>query len=366
MLLVLGVHLSLIGQGYVGVDIFFVLSSFLITVLLLEEHERIGAMSLLRFYDGRARRLLPALATLLVAFTMLCVIVDPYPSMWPLGRVLLTTSTFANNWVATLAAGRGQVLGPLSPTWTLAEEVQFYAIWPLALWLALRLRVSEPKLLLLVVGICAASFVSAQYLRDAYPVYNGYTSPLDRASELLLGCAVALIWRNGWASRPLRFTAARWIAAAGLAFVIAYPGLGERFSYLSAALLSGLLIVNLLSTDEHEPDRRGPAPTRRAGRPVLSRVVSSRPLRYAGKLSYGIYLYHLPVYYLLWHYLPGRSHVLYAPIVLVATFALAAASWRAIESPIYRRRPGSSHQGSPRARLQTRRLRSTLEPRPTT
>jgi len=127
---------------------------------------------------------------------------------------------------------------------------------------------------------------------------------------------------------------------------------GERWSYLVAALLSGLLIVNLLSTDEHELGQRGQGPTHRAGWFLLSRVLSSRPLRCTGKLSYGIYLYHLPVYYLLWHYVPGRSHLFYAPIVLATTLAVAAASWLAIESPIYRRRAGSSHRGSLRMRLQ--------------
>ncbi len=326
VLLVVGVHLSLLLHGYIGVDMFFVLSGFLITALLLEEHERSGRISLRGFFVRRARRLLPALAVLLVAFATLVLALDPYPSSWPLGRLMLSTATFGNNWVATLAAQHGHVLGPLVPTWTLAQEAQFYLLWALALSVLLAAGLRRWTLpAILVVGI-AALLVGAQLARAGVAGYNGYTSPLDRGSELLIGCLAAVLWRERWVPRLLEARPAGPIACAGLAVVLFDHALSERLSYLCAALLTALLIVNLL------------APRNRARPAVLARGLSARPLRAGGRVSYGIYLYHLPLYYLIWHYLPGHSHLFYLPFVLLGSIALATLSWRLVEAPVLRRR----------------------------
>jgi peptidoglycan/LPS O-acetylase OafA/YrhL len=136
VLLVMLMHTGPLDNGYIGVDVFFVLSGVLITTLLSEEWERTGGISLRRFYERRARRLLPALWLLVAAFVLVALLADPFSSSWPLGRQIATTGLFANNWVTAL--GHGRDLGPLSPTWTLAQEAQFYLLWPLGLWMLLR------------------------------------------------------------------------------------------------------------------------------------------------------------------------------------------------------------------------------------
>src|SRR5437879_173750 len=91
VLLVMAAHTGLLSNGYVGVDIFFALSGFLITSLLYDEFERTGRISFRRFYGRRARRLLPALVIVVAAFVCVVVALDPFPNLWPLGRLILST-----------------------------------------------------------------------------------------------------------------------------------------------------------------------------------------------------------------------------------------------------------------------------------
>src|SRR6516165_9018854 len=98
VLLVIAVHVGLLDSGDIGVDVFFPLSGFLITALLYEEFERHGALSLRRFYARRARRLLPALTMLVVAFAVLSRLVHTFSATWPRGTLAASTLLFANNW----------------------------------------------------------------------------------------------------------------------------------------------------------------------------------------------------------------------------------------------------------------------------
>lgn len=338
MLLVIALHVGLVAGGYVGVDIFFALSGFLITTLLYEEWERTGAISIRRFYERRARRLMPALVLLVAVFTLVIVVLNPFSGLWPLGRLIASTLLFANNWVTALGHGHGQPLGALVPTWTLAQEAQFYLLWPLALWILLRLRVGPVAVLGLLMLAILGLLAAFPYVRHVYPDYNGYTSPLDRGAELLLGCAVAILWRNRRLPALLRWRITGWLLVGGLLLVIAEARTPDRWAYLSAALLAVLLVVNLLASVERGAAGDHAGAHSRGPDRLLARAFSCRPLRQTGKLSYGLYLYHLPIYYLLWEYVPGRSPFFYAPIVFTASFLAAGASWHLIESPIHRRR----------------------------
>ena len=138
ILLVMLSHTGVLPNGYVGVDLFFALSGFLITTLLYEEWERVGKISLRRFYERRARRLLPALGLLFVVASIVDVACYPMTG-WPFGRKALLSTAFVNNWMA--ASGHASELGALNPTWSLAQEEQFYLVWPLLLIVLLRFRV---------------------------------------------------------------------------------------------------------------------------------------------------------------------------------------------------------------------------------
>jgi peptidoglycan/LPS O-acetylase OafA/YrhL len=126
-----------------------------------------------------------------------------------------------------------------------------------------------------------------------------------------------------------------WLALAGLALVLAQAKTPERTTYLAAAVLATLLILSLLTDGQAGAVSDRPLrqfAERAAG--ALSAALSSRPLRFTGKTSYGIYLYHLPIYYLLLNYAPGRSHYFYGAVVLAASLLAAASSWKLLESPI--------------------------------
>ena len=343
VLLVIAIHVGLLASGYVGVDMFFALSGFLITALLYEEWETTGSFSLRRFYQRRARRLLPALWTLVLGFALVVVLLHPFGEPWPLRRVVAATLLFVNNWVTALAPRHRAVLGALVPTWTLAEEVQFYLIWPLVLWVLLRRR-AAPRVVLVLLALAILSLIALSVvMRHVYPQYNSYTSPLDRGSELLLGSAAAIVWRErllpSWLRRPL----VGWLSAGGLVFVIVRGDTPHRWWYLPVALLAATLIVNLLSYERRWSATSGAARRAPARERLLKRALRARPLPYIGRISYGIDLYHVPIYYLLWVYVPvpGRSRYLYGAMVLMASVAAAAASWKLIESPIRGSGPGA-------------------------
>jgi peptidoglycan/LPS O-acetylase OafA/YrhL len=274
VLLVIAVHVGLLASGDIGVDVFFALSGFLITALLYEEWERHGALSVRRFYARRARRLLPALTLLVVTFAALSPVVHTFGATLPRGTLAASTLLFANNWVATLSPAHGRALGPLSPTWSLAQEGQFYLVWPLVLALLLRWR-RRPSFVPGVLGAAILGLVAAVPLvRHAYPAYGAYTSPLDRSAELLLGCAAAILWRERHLPAPLKRPITGWLAVAGLALVLAQAGTPQRTWYLAAALLTTALILSLLTGDHagaasDPPPPRAPRRRRAAGHAQL-------------------------------------------------------------------------------------------------
>jgi peptidoglycan/LPS O-acetylase OafA/YrhL len=330
VLLVMAAHTGILANGYIGVDVFFALSGFLITTLLYEEWERTGRISFRQFYERRARRLLPALLLLAVAFAIVVIVLDPFDDEWPLPKRIATTLLFANNWVTAL--GHQHALGPLAPTWSLAQEEQFYLLWPLALWTLLRLGVRPRAVLGLLIVLIVALLEAVPHVRHALPAYSDYFSPLDRAAELLLGCLAAVLWRNRLVPRPLEWRVVAWALVAAIAFLLVNPGMPRRWVYMGAAMCAAPLIISLLAERQS----------------VLAKIVSCRPLRYTGTISYGLYLCHLLIHHLLAHYVPGHSPYFYAGIVLISSFAVAGASWHLIESRVLglgRRRQTGAHLG---------------------
>jgi peptidoglycan/LPS O-acetylase OafA/YrhL len=320
ILLVMLMHTGLLANGYIGVDVFFGLSGFLITTLLYEEWERTGGISFLRFYERRARRLLPALFLLVGAFALVYVLFDPFTG-WPLFHRVATTLLFANNWVAGL--GHDHQLGALAPTWSLAQEEQFYLLWPLALWVMLRCRLRP----LAVLGFLALAIValvqSVPHIEHAVPSYSSYYSPLDRSAELLLGCACAILWRNRLVPRALAWRPTGWLLAGAFAFLMFNHTLPTRYLYLGSASVAALLVLSLLSGSDDG---------------LIGRIISCRPLRYLGTISYGLYLCNLLVHNLVIHYLPNQPLYVYAPIVIVSSLLISALSWHLVESRVIKRR----------------------------
>jgi len=336
VMLVIAIHVGLLTAGYIGVDVFLPLSGFLITVLLYEEWERTGEISLRHFYGRRVRRLLPALLLLVGGYGLVMIVLHPFHGQWPTGKLTATTLLLVNNWATTLAPRHGEVLGALSPTWTLAQEGQFYLLWPPILWTLLRLRLGPRAILALLVLAIVALLAADPIAQHAYVNYNPYSSPLNRGAELLFGSAAAIVWRERLVPSPLRWPITGWILIGGLACMVAAAKPSLPRWYLTAAALSALLVVNLLSQTEPPRDPGARRWTPATVRSLLGRALSWSPLAYAGKISYGIYLFHLPLYYLVLTYAPVGPRYLYWPIVFGLSVIAATASWQLVESSVTR------------------------------
>jgi peptidoglycan/LPS O-acetylase OafA/YrhL len=336
VMLVIGIHVGVLAAGYIGVDVFLPLSGFLITALLYEEWERTGSISLRRFYQRRVRRLLPALLLLVCAFAIVMIGLKPFSGQWPLGTLVATTLLLVNNWVTTLAPSHGSALGALSPTWSLAQEAQFYLLWPPVLWALIRLRVCPRRMMATLAVAIVAMLAIGSLAQHVFSGYNPYTSPFDRGAELLLGALAAIVWRERLVPAPLRSPIAGPILTAGFIFLLATGKPSVPQWYLTAAALGAMLIVNLLSDAERAAAsgrlRRAVACPQR----LIARGLAARPLVYTGRVSYGIYLFHVPIYYLLWTYAPVGSQYLYLPIVFALSLSAAGLSWKLLESPVLR------------------------------
>jgi peptidoglycan/LPS O-acetylase OafA/YrhL len=336
ILLVMLAHTSVLPNGYVGVDLFFALSGFLITTLLYEEWDRAGNISLTRFYGRRARRLLPALGVLL----LIAVLVDAVcyqMTGWPFGKKALMSVLFVNNWVA--ATGHAKQLGSLNPTWSLAQEEQFYLVWPLLLALLLRLR-ARPEVVAVLLALMIMTLIAAAPPSGDTHLYTVYYSPLARAAELLAGCLGAVIWRHRLVRLPegvaarlpawvRELTARRHLWRTLIASALAYLFVRLLFDYallteqvyLRACLLAVPLIVMLIG----------------APRSLLARVLGCPPLRYLGRISYALYLFHLIARDVVYHYMPAGSTDLNALLTIAVSVLLASASWKLVEARILTR-----------------------------
>jgi peptidoglycan/LPS O-acetylase OafA/YrhL len=294
------------NAGTAGVTLFFVLSGFLITRILVDEHETTGRIDLRRFYVRRAARLLPALVVFLVVMTPLLVV-----SRQPLSPVVVAAMYSSN-----IAMVLGMPMGVLAHLWSLAMEEQFYLLWPLLLAPAAAAR-ARPWM---VAGLSVATAVSVAH-RVSLEL-SGASDPRvmfgpdTRADALLIGCLLALA--------TLRIPRVDPLVAVfgGLVFIACLP-LGPQGSWtlLPVALASGAVIAW--------------AVTAQATSSALL-AVSSRPLRGLGRISYGVYLWHLPLALLL---SPHLTPWALAAATLAVSVGLAAASWRFVEQPMLRRFP---------------------------
>jgi peptidoglycan/LPS O-acetylase OafA/YrhL len=345
--LVMLTHTNVLPNGYVGVDLFFALSGFLITTLLYDEWDRNGGISLKRFYGRRARRLLPALG-LLILIALVVDVTCYQMTGWPFAEKALTSVLFVNNWLA--ATGHAGQLGSLNPTWSLAQEEQFYLVWPLVLLVLLRHRVRPPMVALVLLGAIGLLIAAAP---EGGTEYSIYYSPAARAAELLFGCLGAVVWRH----RLLRIPRAlksklpaglvamlgqrrlwRALGALVLAYLFVALLFNDRLSteqvYLRACLLAVPLIVTLVG----------------APGSLIARAIACRPLRYLGRISYALYLFHLLMRNVVYHVVPNGSVYLNAALTIAISVVLAGASWKIVESRVL-----ASGRGCRRAKAQRSR-----------
>jgi len=318
--------ISWMGGGYLGVSVFFTLSGYLITSLLLTEHDRKGRVDAAAFYTRRARRLLPASIVCLVAVSAMAG-AGWFDGVANLRRDVLGALFQVFNWVklasgesyADLTTASAGLKQPLDHYWSLAIEEQFYWLWPLAFvgLLALGRRV-KVRPVVIVGALTLVSAIAAPVIAAVWGPNAAYWATPARICEILAG-ALAACWLQG---RPVSPRLAPLAPAALLVLTVAcvlfpdgsgpaYEGALPLIAAVSAALIIGL---------------QAPGPLRSA--------LGTAPLVGLGKISYGVYLYHWPVFVLI----DRENWTMPVGVVLLVkcaiTLAVALVSYYAIEKPV--------------------------------
>lgn len=307
--------------GWMGVDVFFVLSGFLITTLLVAERERVGRVSLRRFYGRRALRLYPALVAMILFVGFWFAVGAGYGAPADYWRTAIRSALYLEN----VAAGAGHP-GLLPHTWSLAVEEQFYVLWPPVL--VFLLWTKRDPLPWAFLGVSVSWALGVLYMTHGLAGYSpAYYLPWSRFGQLLLGGMLALAIARG-----VKAPAFIRSAGGGLFLVVSAIGLVYiaheklRIPNLSweapAIALIAAGVVWHLTCNETSPVRR---------------LLEARPLNWLGRRSYGIYLIHLPVWSLLEVHLHAARVVVFGFMAAIS-LALAALSYRFVEMPFLQRK----------------------------
>ncbi|ANF97064.1 acyltransferase family protein [Paenibacillus bovis] len=328
-------HLKWAQGGLLGVEIFFVISGYLITDQLLYEWKTFGRISLLQFWVKRMRRLLPAMLGMLLVVAMWLLLTDP-SRLISLKGDFFTSIFYINNWYLIFHdVSYFESFGPPSPIghlWSLAIEEQFYILWPLVLLIGIFLAPRRGKLTLLILIGAAVSAAAMAILyepgSDPSRVYYGTDT---RAFAILIGAALAVLWPssklNSHISSPARNVLGT-LGVIGIALLLIqihqtneyddalYP---TGFIYLS--ILTAIVIAVLV----HPANR-------------LEKIMGCRPLSWIGKRSYSLYIWHYPVIILSSPEV-NTEDVSYTRIILqlAVSLVMAAISYKYIEEPIRRK-----------------------------
>jgi peptidoglycan/LPS O-acetylase OafA/YrhL len=341
--------------GYLGVEVFFVISGYLITSLLFAERSRTGGVKLGTFYIRRARRLLPALFVTLAGVMVLSLIFLPDQVASLRGDIVAAVG-YATNWyfiVAQKSYFETATPSLIKHLWSLAIEEQFYLIWPL-LFTGLLKLVGRKRLIALIVAGAALSSIWMAWLYAHLDASNPdalnrvYMGTDTRAAGLLIGAALALTWspwrlgksRTGKGA-PLVLDVVG-VAALGL-LVYALYGLSEFSSslYQGGFLKVSVLTAIVIAVVAHPAAR-------------LGRVLGCAPMRWIGLRSYGIYLYHFPIFVLIKPdpLIPNPNLYLYFVVRVAITMVVVELSYRYIEMPIRRGALGKAYASMKVARSQ--------------
>ncbi len=330
--------LSWLPGGFLGVDVFFVLSGFLITSLILEEFDRSGRVDFRKFYLGRARRLLPALLLVLVVVSLAAALVYRDAARQTASDVLASIFYVNNWWYITADQSYFEFIGRppfLNHLWSLAVEEQFYLIWPAIAFLAMRKFARKGVFTVAaVLAVLSTAWMLQLSVSNGFPDFadpsRAYFGTDSHAMGLLVGAAMATFWRPGRMRRDLSSGAAAIITGIGLVALLAviwfFAFVGEftPWLYRGGFLGLALIVATLIAAASHPGVKLGPA-------------MGTQPWRYIGQRSYGLYLWHWPVFM-------ATRPVLDTPLDgvplvilrLALTVAIAELSFRLLEMPIRR------------------------------
>lgn len=302
-------HTSHLPGGWIGVDVFFALSGYLITSILVREFEMSGRIGLAAFYERRLVRLVPAFLLMLLCITAI------YLLMGRFGRRdmedTLASALYVMNWNRAF----GWISHPadlyLGHTWSLSTEEQFYLIWPFLLILLIRIRRWAPAV---TIGLAVLSLAWRYHVMDhgggLSRIYQAFDTHAD---SILLGCTLGLIGVSG---RTARIANASVLVPAALIAAMWFLAGIDKETYVALAIaVAGACAVWFIAAS-HEKG-------------ILSAVLSWRPLVYTGRVSYGWYLWHFPLIrvgqIIHWH-----GNLIFVPL----SYAIAALSFHWLEQPV--------------------------------
>ena len=325
--------------GMLGVGVFFTLSGYLITDILLAQLKARGRIELVPFWLARARRLLPALFVMLAIVVAWVTVFGPaQPDQFREG--VLSAIFYVNNWQQIFADvsyfARFEAEGPLDHLWSLSVEEQFYIAWPFLLLIGVKLVHETPLAsgvrprlaLLTIAGAIASSILMAALYEPSFDPSRLYFGTDTRAGGLLFGAALAMVWPSRKLSRRIAPQARNTLDALGvagllvIAFMIWRNGELSPFLYRGGFVLLSLATVLVLMPLTHPACR-------------LGSWLGVLPLRWVGVRSYAIYLWQTPVIVLTTP--AGVQHkedLLRSLLQVAAIFAISALSWRFVEEPI--------------------------------
>ncbi|QDH20996.1 acyltransferase family protein [Saccharibacillus brassicae] len=326
-------HTQWAPGGLLGVTMFFVLSGYLITDILLAQWDRTGRFDMKDFWVRRAKRLLPAMLAVVLATVLWSILVDRSRLPAMLGDVPAALLYYSNWWLIFHEVSYFESFGPLSPLghlWSLAVEEQFYIFWPVLLGIGLILaQKNRGKLALVLAGLSLASALAMGIMyqpgQDPSRVYYGTDT---RLFSLLIGAALAVVWPSRKlktnisrsATKTLDVTAT--ICLIVIAVLIFKSNDYGTFLYRGGMVLLSLATTILVAALAHPACR-------------LGRVLGAKPLRWIGARSYGLYLWHYPVIVLTTPLVntggPNMTRIL---LQLLVSFVLAELSYRYVEQPV--------------------------------
>ena len=368
-----------LSGGFLGVEVFFVISGYLITLLLIGEHERNGRINLGKFWMRRIRRLLPAVLTMMSGVAVYMALFKREPQGRTRGD-FLGGIFYVSNWYQ-IFVGQGytanEAFVPFRHLWSLAVEEQFYLIWPLVMVGILGLgRHRLPRVALWLFGISAwisfmvgLLFANGDVATTCSPeAMNGYRmlfgrcinvnealylGSFSRAGGLMLGAAFAMVWRpmalmRGPAREKARYLDA--LAVVGLAalgllmweLTLSGDGrsTGTRFNpwlFRGGFFMTGLATLMVIAAVTHQ-------------RAIMGRLLGNRIFNWVGTRSYGMYLYHWPIYQIIREHAGVAMTVKQWLVAMAITLPVTEASYRYIETPIRQGRFGEWLRGDRRPR----------------
>ncbi|MGB8858690.1 MAG: acyltransferase family protein [Ilumatobacteraceae bacterium] len=351
-------HHDWLPGGYLGVEVFFVISGYLITLLLMGEQERTGTVNLRQFWARRFRRLLPAL------YVMMTLVAVYIAAFYTVSREqtrgdFLGGIFYISNWYQIFVGqgyGASEAFVPLRHLWSLAVEEQFYLIWPLVMVAILRrARGRLPAVGLKLIGasvviaiVVAVVYVpgsvatscGSEFTRGTWTVFGRciavndmlYLGSFSRAGGLMLGAGFAMLWRPMAIMRgPLRDKGRRLdvVAAVGLAVLVLFMltmWLQERgeynpWLYRGGFFFTGVATLFLIAAATHQGA-------------VTGRLLGNRAMLWVGTRSYGLYLYHWPVYQIIRKQANIQLSVAEVLLAMAITLPITEISYRFIEVPI--------------------------------